>query len=240
MILKALIVEQLEETGILRSLKMQLGNRGELVVAFPDEYNELRSGPFHFHDPENERLFEEGFAQCTARRLAGRAFTKNQETFHTETSWYGIPTERNCISYYALSLPRFAVPRNVSIIDPHKRSKEYRRRVSRDDARERFVIYLECSSSYGRFDFELSLDYVIDPDGFCVSTYRDSMTTESGRVGDEWRHCVDESQIAKVEQFFVHVGDRYNTGQAAAVGRNASIVNNIFRQFWRAKPRPQR
>jgi hypothetical protein len=47
MMLKALIVEQLEADGTIRSFKMQPSQNGrDLVVAFPDEYEERRVGPF--------------------------------------------------------------------------------------------------------------------------------------------------------------------------------------------------
>jgi hypothetical protein len=47
MMLKALIVEQLEADGTLRSLQMKPALETDLVVAFADEYDEPREGPFH-------------------------------------------------------------------------------------------------------------------------------------------------------------------------------------------------
>jgi hypothetical protein len=54
MMLKALIVEQLDADGILRTFRMQPSNSGrDIVVAFADEYEEPRYGPVHFLDEED-------------------------------------------------------------------------------------------------------------------------------------------------------------------------------------------
>lgn len=250
MLLKALIVEQLEENGTLRSLKMQPGKGHELVVAFGDEYDEPRAGPFHFYDHRDEQRFAKGFAQCKARQLGQRSFTKSDKIYHAEISWYGIPTQARWLSYYALSLPKCAIPTRVSIADPHVPGKEYRRYVARDDSRQRFVIYLECSSSLGRFDFDLSVDFVVERDQFPNSAYTDAKTFEGGRVGDDWKYLIDKSQVNKVQQFFVylgdqysgekvgamgphaHMGDRYTAGQVGAIGPNSTVSGTKFEQSW--------
>jgi hypothetical protein len=38
-----------------------------MIVAFPDEYDEPRQGPFHFLDPKDEKSFAEDFANCAIR-----------------------------------------------------------------------------------------------------------------------------------------------------------------------------
>ena len=209
MMLKALIVEQLESDGTLRSLRMQPAtDGGEIVVAFAGEYAEPRHGPFHFLDEEDERRFREGFAKCRARRLGHPNFYRNGRSFHVETSWYGIPTERNWVSYYALSLPEFAIPRRLSITDPHRDGREYRRFVARDDDSRRFIIYLECASSIGRFDFALSCDFEIDETRFATAAYHDPKSAEHGGRGDDWKHWLNESERNKVQQFFSNPNER--------------------------------
>ena len=233
MMLKALIVEQLEEDGTLRTLTMHPSTEGlDLVVAFADEYDERRSGPFHFLSDMDEHRYRNGFAKCRARKIGSRYFYRNGESFHVETSWTGIQTERNWLSYYALSLPEFSIPYRLSVTDP-RTSREYRRSVTRDDKRNRYVIYLQCTSSYGQFDFQLSCDFVLDPHGFASSTYDDSKTQQYGRLGTDWEHCLMDVERTKVQQFFldkVHIGDSYSARQAGAVGPRAQARDMMFHQ----------
>lgn len=231
MMLKALIVEQLEEDGTLRSLTMQPSQRGhDLVVAFADEYDDKRSGPFHFLNDREEHLYRDSFANCRARKIGRKHFYQTGDSFHVETSWKGIQTERNWLSYYALSLPKFAIPQRLSVMDPHS-NREYRRSVTRDDERHRYTIYLECSSSYGKFDFQFSCDFVLDSNGFPSSAYQDPKTQKSGNLGTDWQYCLPDVERNKVQQFFVegiHIGDRYSVHQGGAVGPGAQATRMTF------------
>ncbi len=202
MMLKSLIVEQLEKDGTIRSLRMQPSTDREIVVAFADEYDETRDGPFHFLCEQDERHFRDGFAHCRARRLQSKNFIIEGDVYHFKTCWHGIPTEKYWLSYYALSLPEYAIPKSVSIVDPHSPGREYRRQVIRDDARNRFVIYLECSSSLGRFDFDLSCDFVIEHRIFSGSEYHDSKSAGGAISNDEWERWVREAEKDKIKAFF--------------------------------------
>ena len=235
MMLKALIVEQLERDGTLKSLRMQPNTAGDIIVAFANEYDEPRQGPFHFLDERDEQSFREGFANCRARRLGCPNFYANGDSYHVETSWYGIPTERNWLSYYALSLPEFAVPMSVAISDPHCAGHEYRRYVTRDDERNRYVIYLECASSMGRFDFDLACDFEVDPGGFSTSEYHDPKTSDHGGHGDDWKYWLNEEERKQTQQFFIgsiQMGDKYSALQAGAIGPNSQSTSNTFQQIW--------
>jgi hypothetical protein len=86
MMIKALIVEQLEADGLLRTMRMQPSTDRDIVVAFAGDYNERRYGPFHFLDEEDDRRFREGFARCRARRIANPKFIRNGSSFHVETN----------------------------------------------------------------------------------------------------------------------------------------------------------
>ena len=239
MMLKALIVEQLEEDGTIRSLTMQPSQRGhDLVVAFADKYDDKRSGPFHFLDDGDEHRYRDSFARCRARKIGNRHFYQIGASFHVETSWTGIRTERNWLSYYALSLPEFGIPQRLSVTDPRSK-REYRRPVTRDDERNRYVIYLECASSYGQFDFELSCDFVLDYSGFSSSKYEDSKTQKYTNLGTAWKHWLPDVERTKVQQFFVeeiHVGDHYSAGQTGAMGPNAQASSMTFQQIWNQNP----
>jgi len=138
MMLKALIVEQLEVDGTLRTFQMQPSAEGrDIVVAFADEYEENRSGPFHFLDKDDARRFDEGFGQCRVRKVGKSYFSLNGHAYHFEGKWSGIPTERNWLSYYAPSLPEFAIPVSLSVTDPHRLETEYKRAIRRDGTRHR-------------------------------------------------------------------------------------------------------
>ena len=234
MMLKALIVEQLEEDGTLRSLTMQPSQRGhDLVVAFADKYDDKRSGPFHFLDDGDEHRYRDGFAGCRARKIGNQHFYQQGASFHVETSWTGIRTERNWLSYYALSLPEFGIPQRLSVTDPRSK-REYRRAVTRDDERNRYVIYLKCASSYGQFDFELSCDFVLDCNGFSRPSTKTQSTQKDTNLGTDWKHWLPDDERARVLQFFLemHVGDRYSAGQTGAMGPNAQASGMTFQQIW--------
>ena len=239
MMLKALIVEQLEEDGILRSLTMQTSQQGhDLVVAFADQYDDRRSGPFHFLNDSDEHLYQDGFAKCRARKIGCKNFYHTRTSYHVETSWIGIRTERNWLSYYALSLPKFAIPQSLSVTDPRS-NREYQRSVTRDDERHRYVIYLECASSYGQFDFQLSCDFELDYKGFPSSTYEDSKTQKHGNLGTDWKCWLSAGEGANVNQFFIEtnqMGDHYSAGQAGAMGPGAQASSMTFQQIWNQNP----
>ncbi len=236
MMLKALIVEQLDVDGTLRTFQMQPSTQGkDIVVAFADEYEDKRSGPFHFLDEDDARRFEEGFSGCRTRKVGKAYFSFDGRAYHFEGKWSGIPTERNWVSYYALSLPEFAIPVSLSVADPHRPEREYKRAIRRDDTRHRYIVYLECSSSFGRFDFVISCNFVVDEEKFLVSEYRDPKTQQNGPEGNDWRYLLDQGEQRKVQNFFVekiHMGDNYSAGQAGAMGPGAQASNMTFQQIW--------
>lgn len=67
-----------------------------------------------------------------------------------------------------MSLPEFAIPTTLSITDPRNHERQFKRAIRRDDRRNRFVIYLECSSSFGTLDFNFSCDFLVDLNRFQV------------------------------------------------------------------------
>jgi len=230
MMLKAIIVEQLEEDGTLRTFTMQPdASGGHITVALPNEYADPRDGPFHFLDPADELRFREGFAGCRARRLGTHNFSQSGDMITVRSlQWSGIPTERNYLSYYTLAFPEFAIPTQLSITDPHQPGREYRREITRDDERNRWAVYLECSSSLGRFDFVLTAQLEVSRTRFPESVYSDSKTRDGYGVRDDWRHFLPNGDASRVQHFFaerIHVsGSRVD--QSTHV--RAPIVNSAF------------
>ncbi|MGD1082864.1 MAG: hypothetical protein ABR881_31500, partial [Candidatus Sulfotelmatobacter sp.] len=189
----------------------------------------------HFLDEEDARRFEEGFARCRARKLGSPYFRRDGCEYKVELHWSGIPTERNWLSYYALSLPEFAIPANLSISDPRNPGHQFRREIRRDDSRHRYVVYLECSSSFGTFDFNLSCELAVNRDRFATSEYRDSTTSQDGVGGDHWRHWLSQSEQGNVTNFFlgkIHMGDDYSAGAAGAMGPHSRASDMTFQQIW--------
>jgi hypothetical protein len=173
----ALIVEQLEADGTLTTLQFKPRPEvGDLVVAFADEYEDFHEGPFHFLDERYEREFAEAQARCRKRRLTENRFHRSGEYYHFSTSWRGIPTELNQLSYYALCLPQFGVPTSLHIFDPEAPDTELERWVAKDELYGRFVIYIECvaasglvtarAANAGLFNFDLYCTFEIASESF--------------------------------------------------------------------------
>lgn len=199
--LSALVIEQLEHDGHLRTFKLLPEPGRQLTVAFADEYEESRSGPFHFLNEQDEKVFEKGFAECRARKLPESRFAVVEGGCNFQHSWAGLPTRRNCLSYYALSLPEFAVPIKICFEDPHS-GRPYSKNVIRDDRRNRFVAYLGCRSSHGSFDFLLHVRFTNDRDNFRRSKYTDDHMARHGVQLPSYEHLLMADHRHLVEQFF--------------------------------------
>lgn len=229
------IVEQLDSNSTLRTFRMQAEYGDRLIVAFADEYEEPRSGPFHFLDDQHEKAFRKAFAECKSRRVSSSRFSTSNGIFHFVTSWTGIPTERQRLSYYALCLPEHAIPLSVKFTDPRS-GREYRKAIVRDDQRQRFILYLECRSSYGTFDFALEVDFRIAEEEFAPAEFRDETTTPYGAHVDLYEYLLPQPEQVVVQQFFskeISMGDKYNvSGQVGAIGPNAKAENNTFNQVF--------
>lgn len=225
------IVEQLDADGALRTFRMRADYGEPLTIAFADEYEEPRSGPFHFLDTRHEHRFAKAFAECKVRQVSGTRFNVEDGVYRFLTSWAGIPTERQRLSYYALCLPQSAVPRQVRFTDPRS-GREFRKAVIRDDQRNRFVLYLECRSSHGAFDFALEVLFQIEPDTFQWYKFEDATTSPYGAYVEAYECLLPRREQTVVQQFFakeLSVGDQYNiSGQAGAVGPNAHAAHNTF------------
>lgn len=227
------IVEQLDEDGTLRTFRMQADYGEHLTIAFADEYEEARSGPFHFLDDRHETAFGHAFAECKVRKVGSVRFSRVNERFSFLTSWTGIPTATRRLSYYALSLPEFAVPTAVKFFDPRS-GREYRKYVVRDDHRRRFVLYLECRSSHGSFDFVLDVKFQLACATFAQASFEDETASPYGAHIDAYEYRLSPEQQITVQQFFakeVKMGDQYNIkGQGGVIGPNAKVENISFQQ----------
>jgi hypothetical protein len=201
MILKAVVIDQLEHDGHLRTFKMFAEPGQDITVAFADEYEDLRSGPFHFLDEHRETEFAKAFGECKVWKLPKSRFSMVNDEGVFKHSWANIPTERSSLSYYALSLPELAVPTRVEFKDPHS-DRLYSNRTIRDDQRNRIVLYLECRSSRGSFDFSLHVTFRHDRSDFRNFQSSDEHNKLHDARIPSYDHLLMPDQSLAVVQFF--------------------------------------
>jgi hypothetical protein len=168
-----LAFEQLEidpPEGSLKRVEMRSEPGHEIEVALPDEFKGDRSGPLFFPHVQDEEQFKKKFADARVLPLSSSSFTSANGVHHLQMARTGIPTG----SYYTLSLPAYAVPSEITVRDPRS-AKTLDKYVVRDDKRKRFVIYIECQSPHGAFDFLLDITFTIQrrPGIFDHSEYTD-------------------------------------------------------------------
>ncbi len=177
MYINTAIIEKLEYNGTLKSVELKSSYKiGDLIVAFADEYNEPHKGPFHFKTVKHETVYNKKMEKAKARRLGAGYFVKEGNEYIFRTQWEGIPTERQKLSYYALMLPTNAVPTQIRIYDPLSDDFQYNRSIRRDDFNKCYIIYLECKSRKGVFNFNLECSFIIDEKQFPLYMYGDDTT----------------------------------------------------------------
>jgi len=239
---KSIVVEQIDWDATSKSLTLEPDNNGQLWVAFPTDYDEPREGPFYFQNPNYDKKFSKGFAKCQARKVTENNFFELDGMFTYKANWQNITTERNSISYYALYLPEFAVPVDIQLLDPFTEGKQYRRTVFKDNRKPKYIIYLQCSSRYGSFSFNIICKFKMDKAGFVKSTYRDEFQQDFYARPEEWKYFLNNIEKEKVNQYFITnnnykpMGDQYNINQAGAVGPYSSANNNVFNQVTYSLP----
>jgi hypothetical protein len=144
----------------LKRVEMQAEPGHTIEAALPDEFKGDRSGPLFFPNPQDEERFKEKFANCRVLPLSRSSFTGTNGEYHLRIDRTGIPNR----SYYALSLPPYAVPSQIAARDPRS-DQPLDKYVVRDDTRKCYVIYVECQSANGTFDFRLDIKFTIQKRG---------------------------------------------------------------------------
>ena len=201
----ALIIEQLEWDGHLKSFTLQAQrDLGQMWVAFPDEYQNDRKGPFHFLDSDYENIFEEKNAKCREAKLPPNKFFEEKGNYCFSTTWNQIPTERNELTYYSLYLPEYAVPDEINITDTYQHDLLFKKMIYRDDKKKRYIVYLECRSRAGRFNFKLNTKFHKDEKNFKNTRYSDDQTIDFYERGidEHWYYILSDNEREKVSNFF--------------------------------------
>jgi len=245
----AVIIEQLEPDGRIKRLVLE-GLTPRFEIAFPDEFVGERSGPFFFPNPDHEKLFEESFADCEPLKLARDSFHGTNGNYTLTIERGGIPTERGGLSYYSLTLPEYAVPRKVVVTDPRS-GRPLFKSVYKDKDRNCFVIYIECSSRHGLFDFVLEIRFMIGKKKFGTYVYEDerqddflnkygmqltsyprgfsldeqAIAREFFSGDGEKSHKLDSSSTATAEAAGNHTGRASLNGHALTANEVAAILN---------------
>ncbi|MBE8992465.1 hypothetical protein [Nostoc sp. LEGE 12450] len=204
MLVHSLIVEQLNLDGTLKTFRMRSSPKyGEITVAFVDEYEEPREGPFYFLDKNYTQSYIEGFAECEARRLGKKYFRCLEASYEISISWYNISTKSNELSIYSLSLPKYAIPKRLHITDPHNCFHEFQRYLLKDEQNNCFIVYLLCKSRYGQFHFDLSCEFNIDTSNFDLADYKDDFTTDNPykHRQDLLKYTLSAEEQVKVKDF---------------------------------------
>jgi hypothetical protein len=218
----ALIIEQLEWNGILKSFTLEATpDLGKMWVAYPDEYEDERTGAFHFLDEGYENLFEQKLAKCRNAKLPNEKFNMDGDNFHFTTTWNNIPTKSGHLTFYSLYLPEFAVPDEVHILDTFQKEKEFKKVIYRDDPKNRYIVFLECRSKVGIFNFRLHAKFHKDTLTFNQSKYNDNNTIgfNEGEPHVAWEYLLAEKEADKVHNFFA-APVIFNTG-----GTNQQTIN---------------
>ncbi len=240
--INAIIHEQIDWDGTAKAFQLQASQSiGDLWVAFPTDYSGERNAPFYFLDKEYESIYLSKTANCRQIKLSDKNFYQRGEDYIFETKWQRVPTERQSLTYYALYLPEYAIPTEIFVTDTRDANKQFSKNVFRDDEKSRFVIYVECTSKFGQFNFNIYCRFHFDKNIFSTSKYHDNKTVDFYAHHEEWKWLISKDEIEQVEQFFItnhfyQMGDQYNVNQAGAVGPNSSAVNNTFNQLNNSLP----
>ncbi|MCE1118709.1 MULTISPECIES: hypothetical protein [Pseudomonas] len=227
--LAGIIIEQLDNDGSVVTLEMDAGKAPHLMVALANEYQNDRSGPFHFLRADDERKFNKRLAQCVRRRLGPeRLIQHSASDFTYHSHWRGLRTCRHHWSYYALSLPLQVTPVAIRASDPSN-GHEYRHRLIFDKQKERYVVYLGFDSSTTFVDFDLTVDFSSDKQA------KPPAPATTGSTFPLPSNDFHEGLIAPVQRQSIiqfMTTNYINNGVAGAIGPNASSQNETLQQVY--------
>lgn len=237
--IKAIIHERIDwdGTGIAFEFRAN-ANIGPLWVAFPDEYEDIRFGPFHFLNEEYKELFCSRQIDCRSRKFSKKNFRIDDDgKGHFKTRWENLPIgsrESWELTYYALYLPENAIPTKIRIVDLKNPCRDYPKSVFCDKEHRRFVVYVVCQSQSPFFSFEAEIEFCDAPKPkFDTSSYSDPTTVPFSDSLDVWKYSLEESVSSQMEKIFFLPSTYYQmykydikVEQAGIVGENVSVANS--------------
>jgi hypothetical protein len=223
-----IVLEQLDWDGRLRSLVYSGRSGASFWIAEHGEYKEDRRTPFHFIDDRERRAFEREFQRVRPRTAGSLVRTPDGVRF--ATTWRGLPTDRSGLSVYALLLPEEATPIEVRFTDPQS-ARPYSFRGSFDAETRRVVLYLECRSQYGSFDFDLRIDMRRDKAAARSFDRTSSSTRYSPDLGQleqmmQWGPNAVEPAV--VHNYFMSSGSQVITaGERSVISTSGDISGPV-------------
>ncbi|MGG0338142.1 hypothetical protein [Priestia aryabhattai] len=228
MFVNTVIVEQLESDGQLKTLELNTNSSTKevLVISLAGEYTRERSGPFHFRDPKDEKRYMRELNSCIYEKLGPSKFKKlSQKEYLYSTCWYDVPTERGDLSYYALYLPEYCIPTILSVSDPLDNQREFRRTVFRDEEEKRYIVYLECRSRKGKFNFDLKCQFKSSTrTEFLEFDFDDAFNDNRWVNPKEYERGISQEKSSIIQAFFINNNYIQNAGIVAQDG-NFQEVN---------------
>jgi len=172
-----LIVEELNENGDLKSFVLnkdyQIGN---LWIAFPEEFDSPRNGPVHFLSDAYEKLFDSVYKNHKIRKVKDERLKQlDKNTFEFFTNWDNIPVKAIYeIYYYALHLPKYAIPitMNISVKRDEYDKNDRIEKIVKD--KDRYIVYIPCKGLNGTSqNLKLQIVFEISEEKFKNQEYRE-------------------------------------------------------------------
>lgn len=232
MYVNSVIIEKIEYDGTLKTVQLNSAVAGQLIVSFPNEYDEKRSGPFYFHNRQHDRILRKTARTNGARKLNSNHLRTSDLVTQLSLPWRNIPTEQGELSYYALSLPNYAVPFQIAVINPHN-DRPLKKAVIKDEQKKCYVVYIECRSRFKSFGFDLECSYkkATYEEFKNHEYYDDDLIPDVYAHYDAWQAITSDEERERINIYMEgNTVEIYNVNQAAAVGRNVVANNNQLTQ----------
>ena len=123
MFVRSVIYEQLDADGTLKTLLMSSDEH--LIVALAGDYDEPRSGAFHFLLDDDEVRFSEKLTRCRRRKLGRNQFRSGDDSFEFSDRVVQCSGGRRCLLRLEPARIRaregrvFARSRNITAVSSH-------------------------------------------------------------------------------------------------------------------------
>lgn len=235
-----LIVDDLNEKGELKSFVLNKDYKiGDLWIAFPDEYDTPRKGPFHFLDNSYEKLFSSVYENKQIRKAGSNNFREiGNNQFEFKTNWNNIPVRVSWeLYYYSLYLPKFAFPLAIDYkLAIRSQYDTNLLKVVKD--KDRYVIYIMCKGSEDERmktpqDLEITVRYEINKELFDNQEYHNLEVNDRPKNHKELvsdYHLFEGNQFNNLEKLLelINNGHQFKSSQKMRLSQVASDVKSIL------------
>ncbi|MCR8560854.1 hypothetical protein KXD93_24565 [Mucilaginibacter sp. BJC16-A38] len=195
-----ILVEQIDWDGTSKSIAFDNRTGNAMWIAFPNEYDEKKIGPFYFKNSLFQSQFAKQFKASLKWKLKEEQFNSSGELYFYKTQWNSIPVEINSNTYYALYLPEFAIPNSIEVTNAVF-GKGVPRNVWKDLEVNRYIIYILGPHSQKSLSFKIECKFTKDKDGFSNSKYSDKFDSDFYGHPSEWKHEFDSWNLNQ-QSFF--------------------------------------